>query len=84
MGQFEPTRRWEEATLIFALIQAKRWKNQLFNQQWAAQVRPAEGVPQHAFSMERGASEAEDIPVDAAQQRGKVLRFRPIEGDETT
>ena len=29
-SRFEPTKRWEEATLVFSLIQAKRWKNQLF------------------------------------------------------
>ena len=30
-SRFEPTAKWEEAALIFSLIQAKRWKNQLFN-----------------------------------------------------
>lgn len=42
-SRFEPTRRWEEAALIFSLIQAKRWKNQLFNYNWAAQTRPDRG-----------------------------------------
>lgn len=41
-SRFEPTQRWEEAVLIFALIEAKRMKNQLFNYYWAQQVR-AEG-----------------------------------------
>ncbi len=40
VNHFEPTKRWEEAALIFSLIQAKRWKNQLFNYQWATQLRP--------------------------------------------
>lgn len=31
---FEPTRRWEEAALVFGMIQAMRWKNQLFNFHW--------------------------------------------------
>ena len=39
-GRFEPTRAWEEAALIFSLIQAKRWKNQLFNYNWARQSSP--------------------------------------------
>lgn len=39
-GQFEPTKRWEEACLIFSLIQAKRWKNQLFNYSWSRQRAP--------------------------------------------
>lgn len=38
-SRFEPTQRWEEAVLIFALIEAKRMKNQLFNYYWAQQVR---------------------------------------------
>ena len=39
-SRFEPTKRWEEAALIFSLIQAKRWKNQLFNYYWSQQSRP--------------------------------------------
>ena len=30
-SRFEPTQRWEEAVLVFSMIQAKRYKNQLFN-----------------------------------------------------
>ena len=33
---FEPTKRWEEAALVFSLIQAVHLKNQLFNQRLAA------------------------------------------------
>ena len=29
--RFEPTRRWEEAAIVFGLIQSVRLKNQLFN-----------------------------------------------------
>ncbi|MBQ7585993.1 MAG: hypothetical protein IJU40_07085 [Desulfovibrionaceae bacterium] len=38
--RFEPTRRWEEAALVFSLIQAKHWKNQLFNYMFAKTSRP--------------------------------------------
>lgn len=38
--RFEPTSQWEEACLIFALIQAKHWKNQLFNYCWLQQRKP--------------------------------------------
>ncbi|MDR2696634.1 MAG: hypothetical protein LBC79_09695, partial [Deltaproteobacteria bacterium] len=31
VAHFEPSRRWEEAALVLSFIQAKRWKNQLFN-----------------------------------------------------
>lgn len=35
VNNFEPTKRWEEAVLVLSFIQAKNWKNQLFNTQWA-------------------------------------------------
>lgn len=35
VNNFEPTARWEEAVLVLSFIQAKSWKNQLFNTQWA-------------------------------------------------
>jgi hypothetical protein len=43
--QFEPTRRWEEAALVFGLIQAVRMKNQLFNYNLAASRQPGADVP---------------------------------------
>ncbi len=45
---FEPSKRWEEAVLVLSFIQAVRWKNQLFNYQFAATVTPpakADPVP---------------------------------------
>ncbi len=38
--QFEPTRRWEEAVIVFGLIQSVRMKNQLFNHNLAASRAP--------------------------------------------
>ena len=38
--RFEPTRHWEESALIFSMIQAKHWKNQLFNYMFAKTSRP--------------------------------------------
>lgn len=40
--RFEPTRRWEEAAIVFSLIQAVRLKNQLFNQHLAAGLEIAQ------------------------------------------
>ncbi len=37
VSRFEPSKRWEESCLVFSLIQAKRWKNQLFNYNWSQQ-----------------------------------------------
>ena len=39
-SRFEPTHQWEESVLVFSLIQAKRWKNQLFNSCWSKQRKP--------------------------------------------
>lgn len=70
---FEPTRRWEESALIFSLIQAKRWKNQLFNYHWSQQSRPR-----------RPAEEAEFAPnftLEPAEEKEppkcRVLAFTP-------
>lgn len=77
VSQFEPTKRWEESTLVFSLLQAKRWKNQLFNYNWALQARPAgQDAPHNAFSLEKPASAPQ-----APQQRCNILRFRPVKGD---
>ncbi len=45
VSRFEPTKRWEEATIVFSLIQAKHMKNQLFNYNWSAQIRPSSKPP---------------------------------------
>ncbi len=42
-SRFEPTKRWEQACLVFSLIQAKHWKNQLFNYCWSQQRKPLGG-----------------------------------------
>jgi len=42
VANFEPTKRWEEAVLIFNLIQSVRMKNQLFNYNWAQSRMPEE------------------------------------------
>lgn len=38
--RFEPTKRWEESALVLSLIQAKHWKNQLFNYMFAKTSKP--------------------------------------------
>ena len=72
-SRFEPTRRWEEACLVFSLIQAKHWKNQLFNFCWSQQRQPEppeRTVETPEFSLE---------PEPEAKNRNKscrVLAFR--------
>ena len=85
-SRFEPTRRWEEGALVFSLIQAKRWKNQLFNYCWREQRRlpeerggaataagsatPDAPPPGADFALER-----DDAP---APQPCRVLSFRSL------
>lgn len=38
--RFEPTKRWEESVLVFNMIQSMRFKNQLFNYNWAQSREP--------------------------------------------
>ena len=39
VANFEPSTRWEEYALVFCMIQAVHWKNQLFNSELAASAR---------------------------------------------
>lgn len=93
-SRFEPTQRWEEATLIFSLIQAKRWKNQLFNYYWSQQSRP--GAQDQIEAPESLAPDfgLESAEVPAAGQTGgqgdlggrparrcRVLAFHSAPGD---
>ncbi len=78
-SRFEPTKRWEEACLVFSLIQAKRWKNQLFNYSWSQQKMPPRetspgqpGVASHKFNLEEKTDEN-----GAEQVSCRVLAFRP-------
>ena len=87
---FEPTRRWEEAALIFGFIQSVHMKNQLFNHHLAVRTRP-EGLslqPEIGQTLNAaGKGGVKDAPPVAgregkgdsagngAQKRCKVLRF---------
>ena len=89
VSNFEPTRRWEEQALIFSLIQAKRWKNQLFNYNWARQSRPDRaGLPDGEslapfFSLELSPAGEEETP-EPPRPACRVLSFRPrISSDST-
>ncbi len=78
--RFEPTKRWEEAALVFSFIQAKRWKNQLFNYHWSQQMRP-EGVEPHisSFSLEK---EVVHKLVDPSEMpKANQLSFKPKKSD---
>ncbi|MBD5539002.1 MAG: hypothetical protein HDQ94_03255 [Desulfovibrio sp.] len=91
-SRFEPTKRWEEGALVFSLIQAKRWKNQLFNYCWREQRRPPEergrsGAPAGAAP---AATTEGPAPADFALERDdspkaapcRVLSFRAPRGED--
>lgn len=94
-SRFEPTRRWEEGALVFSLIQAKRWKNQLFNYCWREQRRPPEDRggergTASAAGPAAGSAPAGAVPgADFVLEREKapaappcrVLNFRPARGE---
>ena len=87
VARFEPSQRWEEAALVLSFIQAKRWKNQLFNYHWARQIQLSQqatgqadgqaGATGSAFSLEN--PEESDTEAGSGQKRCQVLRFRPHE-----
>lgn len=89
-GRFEPTKRWEEAALIFSLIQAKRWKNQLFNYYWSQQTQLREDSPADApenlvpgFELESANSDQKRA--ESLSRRCRVLPFKsakPAPGSE--
>lgn len=95
--RFEPTRRWEEAAIVFSLIQAVRLKNQLFNQHLAAGLEvsrdtPPRGLDQTKAWFEKmnadgpGGAQAEAseraVGKGKAEKRCKVLRFSRRKGDK--
>ena len=89
-SRFEPTKRWEEGALVFSLIQAKRWKNQLFNYCWREQRRlPEERGGAGAAPGTATAPATPEAPPPGADfvlerdstpppQPCRVLSFRPL------
>jgi len=77
--EFSPSQTWEEDTLILSMIQAVRWKNQLFNHHWSneAEAGPLEGSPQHE-PQQTDAGEEPSGPKSGNASGGpaKVLDFR--------
>ena len=88
---FEPTKRWEESVLVFNLIQSTRFKNQLFNYNWAQSRIPGDdSVEVDLASLtapQRKDPEAQSGPDETAlrevsaeekkDRRGKLLTLNP-------
>ena len=79
-SRFEPTKRWEEAVLVFSLIQAKHWKNQLFNYSLAQMSKPGRQGQENkeelsfGFSLEPPVEKSEKTPTKPC----RVLSFRSL------
>jgi len=71
--QFEPTHSWEEACIIFGLIQTVRWKNQLFNSFWSEHKQSGEQTPEQQTEP----AQEENKDVLSGSERGKVIQFHP-------
>ena len=78
--QFEPTRAWERAALVFCLIQAKHMKNQLFNYHWSQQARMEQEQRGGMFGSRKPAWKQPVEPV----RKGPcaVLPFEPLADEE--
>lgn len=75
-SRFEPTKRWEEACLVFSLIQAKHWKNQLFNYSLAQhRLPPLKSVETSAPLVPEFGLEKPDGPSPEDRQSCRVLSF---------
>lgn len=77
--EFSPSQTWEEDTLILSMIQAVRWKNQLFNHHWSstAQAGPLEGNPQQdPQQAETGERSSGPKSGNSSGGPAKVLDFR--------
>ena len=82
VSHFEPTKRWEEAALVLSFIQAKRWKNQLFNYSWSAQVHPG-AASQPVADPGFFPAPPQEAPVPAKPRRkATVIPFRPHRSPE--
>lgn len=96
VASFEPTKEWEEAVLMLSMVQAVRWKNQLFNLNWSESLRAGsrelkkKGQEENlwpGFTLEKGEDSAPSASptgsaAAASQKRGKVLSFRPVKDDK--
>ena len=84
VNDFEPTKRWEEAAIALCLVQAVRWKNQLFNYHLATTAAPSgqgDMPPLPDFFTNKRGEAAAAQGVAAEKRKATVLHF-PEKGTE--
>jgi len=79
VNAFEPTTRWEEAVFVLSFIQAKHWKNQLFNTQWAMRSKSSSHIDLDLPGTSKQFSGMMEELTKKAPQASKatVLQFTP-------
>jgi hypothetical protein len=82
VAAFEPTREWERAVLVLTMLQGVRWKNRLFNAGLEG-LAEASGEPVAGPASGASCPDSGSGPVFSQENRGKVLCFRPRQGDES-
>ncbi len=76
-GEFQPTKKWEQAVMVLGLIQLVRWKNHLFNYHWAEQQKPRKTLDAPALPLTASGKKPRTPPKAA-----KVLPFRSFKDQE--
>ncbi len=71
---FEPTQQWEQACLIFCMIQSIRWKNQLFNYHLKQSTVPEQVTPPSVrFHFTQQEENKEKTP--SPKKKARILPF---------
>jgi len=79
---FEPSKRWEQAVLVFGMIQAMRFKNQLFNYHWSEGQAPSKlDAPPGALDIPKPAPAGVKAKPAKKTGPGKVIEFKPKNGE---
>lgn len=80
--EFKPTKEWEEAAIIFCMIQSVAFKNQLFNYNLANEYAPPDETQLPVFfpawgnkSTPEGDASGEKKDECAAKKKAAILRF---------
>lgn len=83
--RFEPSKKWEQSVIILSMIQAVRWKNQLFNVRWLHLTR-LEKRFNRKFPMEVKEKKELAGPVSKGEkqqkQKGKVIFLKTKKDDK--
>ncbi len=84
VNAFEPTKHWEEAVIVLSFIQAKYWKNRLFNIQWAMRSKMSKNIdfdiPGTSIDFSGMMEELKNKTVK--KTKATVLKFTPEKDDE--